>query len=134
MQFLLKGNWIQIHMAYIFLTVQSRLFRNSFDPGVTPNITYLLLLLETWNFNTQENLWVVKNNKNIHNLHNIQLIKMDYQLKLFNLKSNVKQSDIFRESMLLLSFLINKHIFEENQYYSLFENIFQWKLVSCKNQ
>ena len=36
--------------------------------------------------------------------------------------------------MLLLCFLINKHIFEENQYYSLFENIFQWKLVSCKNQ
>ena len=95
------------------------LFQNSSDPEVMPNITYLLLLLETWNFNTQENLWVEKNNKDIHNLHNIQLLKKDYQLKLFPLKSNVKQSDIFRESMLLPCFLINnKHIFEGNQYYS----------------
>ena len=45
MQFFLKGNWIQIHMVYLFLTLQSRLFQNSSDPDVTPNIIYLLLLL-----------------------------------------------------------------------------------------
>ena len=33
--------------VYTFLTVQSRLFRNSSDPDVMPNITHLLLLLET---------------------------------------------------------------------------------------
>ena len=60
MQFLLKRNWIQIHMVYTLLTVQSHLFQNSFDPDVTPNMTCLLLLWETWNLNTQENLWVVK--------------------------------------------------------------------------
>ena len=62
MQFWLKRNWIQIHMVYTLLTVQSRLFQNSSDPDITSNITYFLLLLERWNFNTQENLWVVKYN------------------------------------------------------------------------
>ena len=39
-----------------------------------PSITYLLLLLETWNVIAQENLWVVKNDLNIDkDLHNIQL-------------------------------------------------------------
>ena len=50
MQFLLKGNWIQIHIKF---TVQSLLFQNSFDHDITPNITYLLLLLEIQNFNAQ---------------------------------------------------------------------------------
>ena len=49
MQFFLKGNWIQILMVYLFLTLQSSLFQNSSDPDVTPNIIYLLLLLQTWN-------------------------------------------------------------------------------------
>ena len=74
MRFLLKGNWIRIHMVFDFLTVPSFLFQNSSNPNVTPNITYLLRLLEAWNFNAQENLWVVKNNLNIDkDLHNIQL-------------------------------------------------------------
>ena len=73
MQVLSKGNLIQIYMVFLFLTVQSFLFQNISDPEVTPNVIYVLLLLETWNFNTPENLWVVKNNKDIHNLHHIQL-------------------------------------------------------------
>ena len=55
-RFLLKSNWIQIP------TIWSLLFQNSSDPDVLPNTTYLLLLLETWNFNTKENLWAMTNN------------------------------------------------------------------------
>ena len=55
MQFSLKGNWMQIHMVFPFVTVQSFLFQNSSDLDVTPNITHLLLLLETRNADTREN-------------------------------------------------------------------------------
>ena len=55
-RFLLKSNWIQ------FPTIWSLLFQNSSDPDVLPNTTYLLLLLETWNLNTKENLWAMTNN------------------------------------------------------------------------
>ena len=47
MQFWLERNGIQTHMVYTLLTVQSRLFQNSSDSDITPNITYFLLLLET---------------------------------------------------------------------------------------
>ena len=53
MPFSLKSNWIEIHVAFHFLTVQSLLFENSFDHDVTPNMTYLLLLLEIQNFYAQ---------------------------------------------------------------------------------
>ena len=48
MRFSLKGSWIQIHMPFLFVTVRSLLFQNSSNSDVTLNITYLLLLLETW--------------------------------------------------------------------------------------
>ena len=57
-----RCNSIQIHTPFLFLTVQSFLFQISSDADVTPNITYLLLWLETWNLNTQENFRVVENN------------------------------------------------------------------------
>ena len=53
MRLSLKNNWIQIHMQFPFVTVRPFLFQNSSNPDFTPNITYLLLLLEIWNFNTQ---------------------------------------------------------------------------------
>ena len=46
---------MQIHMVFPFVTVQSFLFQNSSDIDVTPNITHLLLLLETRNADTREN-------------------------------------------------------------------------------
>ena len=46
---------MQIHMVFPFVTVQSFLFQNSSDLDVTPNITHLLLLLETRNADTREN-------------------------------------------------------------------------------
>ena len=56
MRFSLKSNWIQIHVTFPFLTVQSLLFQNSLNRAVTPNITYLLLLLEIQNFNSQSSV------------------------------------------------------------------------------
>ena len=47
MQVLSKGNLIQIYLVFLFLTVQSFLFQNISDPEVTPNVMYVLLLLET---------------------------------------------------------------------------------------
>ena len=46
MRFSLKGNLIQIHMLFPFLTVLSLLFQNISYPDITSKITYLLLLLE----------------------------------------------------------------------------------------
>ena len=46
MRFLLKGNGIHIHIAFLFLTVRFLLFQNSSDPDFTSNMTYSLLLLE----------------------------------------------------------------------------------------
>ena len=43
MRFSSNSTWIQIHVAFPFLTVQSLLFQNSFDHDDTLNITYLLL-------------------------------------------------------------------------------------------
>ena len=40
MWFSLKSNWIQIHMAFLFLRIWSHMFQNSSDPNVTHSITY----------------------------------------------------------------------------------------------
>ena len=54
MRFLLKGNGIHIHIAFLFLTVRFLLFQNSSDPDFTPNMTYSLLLLEMWIVSSKE--------------------------------------------------------------------------------
>ena len=46
----LKGNWIQIHIAFPFLAVRFFLFQNSSNPDVTPNMKgfYLFNLILTF--------------------------------------------------------------------------------------
>ena len=50
MQFLLKGNLIQIHKVFPFLTFQYHLFQNSSDPDVTPNLTFFITFVVNMKF------------------------------------------------------------------------------------